>query len=428
MTINNSDDRGGGHSHVFLSETHERSERNVWVVIALTSAMMIAEIAGGAMFGSVALIADGFHMSTHAGALLLAALAYTYARRRANDPRFTFGAGKFGDLAAFASAIVLAMIAVLIAYESIGHLFAPSPIAFAEAVPIAVFGLTVNAASAWLLSRGGHAHHDGHGHGHAHEHGHAHDESRRLDVGGAAYELSIFEDGVPPCFRIASPGARRLDAAATSVEVVRPDGARERYAMVERDGFLESANAIPEPHEFAATLRVGAQAASCTFAEHTHLADDGLHRDNNMRAAVLHVMADAAVSILVIVGLLLARGFGWLWIDPLVGLVGAGVIANWSVSLIRDAGAVLLDMNPDRHLTRALRHAVERDGDAVADLHLWRLGPGHLGAILCVETESEREASHYREKAMGLASFSHLTVEIERRPKFVDREPRGVVA
>ena len=426
MTTDGFDARGGGHSHVFLSAAHERSERNVWAVIALTSAMMVAEIVGGAMFGSIALVADGIHMSTHAGALLLAALAYTYARRRADDPRFTFGTGKFGDLAGFTSAIVLAMIAVLIAYESIGRLFAPTPIAFAEAIPIAVLGLVVNAASAWLLSRGGHDHHHGHGHHHGHSHGH--DERRRLDAGGAAYELSIFEDGVPPRFRVVSLGARLLDAAATSVEIVRPDGARERYAMVERGGFLESANAIPEPHEFVATLCVGAQTATCAFAEHVHAADDKLHRDNNLRAAVLHVMADAAVSILVIVGLVLARGFGWLWIDPLVGLVGAGVIASWSAGLVRDSGAVLLDMNPDRQLTQALRHAIERDGDAVADLHLWRLGPGHLGAILCIETESERETSDYREKARGIANFSHLTVEIVRRPKFVDREPRRFVA
>ena len=416
----------GGHSHDFLGADHARSERNVWAVIALTSVMMVAEIGGGAMFGSIALVADGFHMSTHAGALLLAALAYTYARRRADDPRFTFGTGKFGDLAGFASAIILATIAALIAYESIARLFAPMPIAFAQAIPIAALGLAVNAASAWLLSRGGHEH--GHGHGHPHAHEHSHEESRRVVVGGATYELSIFEDGVPPRLRIASLGSRRLDAAATSVEIMRPDGARESYAMVERGAFLESENAIPEPHEFVAMLRVGAQTAICTFAEHAHVAGASVHRDNNLRAAVIHVMADAAVSILVIVGLLLARGFGWLWMDPLAGLVGAGVITSWSAGLIRDTGAVLLDMNPDRRLADALRRAIERDGDRLVDLHLWRLGPGHLGAILSIETESERETSHYREAAMRVGRFSHLTVEIARRPRSTDREPRRFVA
>ena len=136
-------------------------------------------------------------------------------------------------------------------------------------------------------------------------------------------------------------------------------------------------------------MRVGAGVAPNGFVEPDHRhAHDSVHRDNNLRAAVVHVMADAAVSILVIVGLLLARGFGWLWMDPLAGLVGAGVIVSWSIGLIRDAGAVLLDMNPDARLTAALRTAIERDGDTLADLHLWRLGPGHLGAILAIEAAS----------------------------------------
>lgn len=157
------------HNHVFLSKDHQKSERKTWAVIWLCSAMMVAEIAGGWLFGSIALIADGLHMSTHAGALLLAALAYTYARRYADDPRFTFGTGKLGDLAGFTSAIILAMIALLICYEAISRLFAPVAIHFAEAIPIAVLGLAVNVTSAWLLSGGDH-----HGHSHGHGHGHGH--------------------------------------------------------------------------------------------------------------------------------------------------------------------------------------------------------------------------------------------------------------
>src|SRR6202030_3291514 len=155
------------HSHSFLGAGHERSERKTWAVIWLCGAMMIAEIIGGLLFGSIALVADGMHMSTHAGALLLAAFAYTYARKYADDSRFTFGTGKFGDLAGFTSAIILAMIALLIGYESISRLFAPVAIHFAEAIPIACLGLVVNIVSAWLLSSG--AHHHGHGHSHAHE-------------------------------------------------------------------------------------------------------------------------------------------------------------------------------------------------------------------------------------------------------------------
>lgn len=152
------------HSHVFLGEGHEKGERKTWAVIWLCGAMMIAEIGGGLLFGSIALVADGMHMSTHAGALLLAALAYRYARRHADDGRFTFGTGKLGDLAGFASAIILAIIALLIGYESVSRIFAPVPIRFAEAIPIACLGLAVNVASAWLLSSGG-DHHHGYSHG-----------------------------------------------------------------------------------------------------------------------------------------------------------------------------------------------------------------------------------------------------------------------
>jgi len=152
------------HEHVFLGAGHDANERKTWAVIALCSVMMIVEIAGGSFFGSLALVADGLHMSTHASAMLIAALAYTYARKHANDPRFVFGTGKLGDLAGFSSAVILAMIALLIGYEAIARFMAPVPIHFSEAIPIAVVGLLVNIASAWLLSGG--AHHHGHSHGH----------------------------------------------------------------------------------------------------------------------------------------------------------------------------------------------------------------------------------------------------------------------
>jgi cation diffusion facilitator family transporter len=304
------------HSHSFLGAGHAASERKTWAVIWLCTAMMVAEIGGGWLFGSIALVADGLHMSTHAGALLLAALAYTYARKFDNDARFTFGTGKLGDLAGFTSAIVLAMIALLIGYEAVARLIDPVPIKFAEAIPIAGIGLAVNVASAWLLSGGDHHH----GHYHGHDHGHDHED-------------------------------------------------------------------------------------------HGHHRHD---RDNNMRAAVVHVIADAAVSVLVIAGLLLARSFGWLWMDPLAGLIGACVIASWSVGLIRDTGAILLDMNPDRHMAHHLREAIEADGDILADLHLWRLGPGHLGAIVAVHTGSSRREDYYRERLARFESLSHVTIEVRQ--------------
>jgi cation diffusion facilitator family transporter len=285
-------------------------------VIYLCGLMMVAEILGGLLFGSIALVADGLHMSTHAGALLLAAIAYSYSRRHAKDPRFTFGTGKLGDLAGFTSAIILAMIALLIGYESLLRILHPVPIHFAEAIPIACLGLGVNIVSAWLLS-GGH----GHQHDH-HQHHHEHDDGE---------------------------------------------------------------------------------------ANHHH--SHAVHRDNNLRAAIIHVAADAAVSVVVILGLVLARAFGWLWMDPLAGIVGACVIASWSYGLIRDTSSILLDMNPDIALAEKLRSTVEGEGDRLTDLHLWRVGPGHLAAIVGVATR-RHDADYYRQQLARYKTLSHLTLEV----------------
>jgi cation diffusion facilitator family transporter len=298
------------HSHVFLGEGHDRNERRTWLVIALTTTMMVAEIAAGTLFGSMALVADGWHMSTHAAAMLIAALAYLYARRNAHNPRFTFGTGKMGDLAGFASAIVLALVALLIGWESAVRLTAPIPIDFTQAIAVAVIGLAVNLACAWLL-RDDHAHHHGHGHGHDH---------------------------------------------------------------------------------------------------HDH---DHHPRDNNLRAAYLHVLADALTSVLAIVALTAGRLYGWLWLDPAMGIVGALVIARWSWGLIRDAGGVLLDYVPeDEDLPDEIRAAIEGTGDRITDLHVWRLGPGHHGAIVALTSSDPKPPAHYRDKLTHLHELSHVTVEV----------------
>jgi len=411
------------HNHVFLGEGHEKSERKTWAVIWLCGIMMVAEIIGGLMFGSIALVADGLHMSTHAGALLLAALAYTYARKHADNPAFTFGTGKLGDLAGFTSAIVLAMIALLIGYESVSRIFAPVPIHFAEAIPIACLGLAVNVASAWLLAGGEHhdrgrGHSHGHGHSHSHDHaheGHDHDEQHEIATARGRVVVEVFEDGVPPRFRLRAITGAALMAQASSIETLRPDGTKQLFAMADRGEFLESYDEIPEPHAFTATVKIGEQNYPVAFEEHEH-AHGSTARDNNMRAAVIHVIADAAVSVLVIAGLLLARAFGWLWMDPLAGIIGAFVIASWSYGLIRDTGAILLDMNPDKSMANRLREEVEADGDKLADLHLWRLGPGHLGAIISVITSKQRDADYYRARLARFKSLSHLTIEIAHRP------------
>jgi cation diffusion facilitator family transporter len=400
------------HSHIFLGEGHEKNERRTWLVIWLCGFMMVAEIIGGMLFGSIALIADGLHMSTHASALLLAALAYRYARRHADDRRFTFGTGKLGDLAGFTSAIILGMIALLIGYEAVSRFISPVPISFDEAIPIAVLGLLVNVASVLLLSGGEHHHHHGHGHDHAGE-AHDHDEAQRIETGDGAILLEIFEKGVPPRFRLSFESGPRPAADAVTIETVRPGGARQVFAFVERDGQLESADEIPEPHAFDAHVRLnhGAEHYSTAFQEHEH-AHGAAHRDNNMRAAIIHVLADAAVSALVITGLLLGRFFGWVWMDPVAGMCGAVVIATWAYSLVRDTGAILLDMNPDRAMADRLRNIVEADGDRLTDLHLWRLGPGHLGAILSIATAKQREPEHYRRLLSRFRTLSHVTVEI----------------
>lgn len=401
-----------GHSHIYLGEGHDRAERRSWAVIWLCSAMMALEIGGGILFGSIALVADGLHMSTHASALLLAALAYRYARKHAHDTRFTFGTGKFGDLAGFTSAIALAMIALLIGYEAVSRLFAPVPIHFREAIPIAGLGLLVNVASVWLLSGG---EHHGHDHGHDHSRGHARSDDEaehRVETSVGLLMLSIVENGVPPRFRLrAAPGA--LPQTLT-IETVRPGGARHVFAMAARDGYLESLDEVPEPHEFAAHLRLAhGETHAVAFEEHAP-PDDKAHRDNNLRAAIIHVTADATVSVLTIVGLSLAWAFGWLWMDPLAGIVGAIVIAAWAYNLVRDTGAILLDMNPDQAMATAVRQTIEADGDRLSDLHLWRLGPGHLGAIVAVETARPRGPEFYHARLSRFPSLSHVTVEVQR--------------
>ena len=311
------------HPHVFLGERHERNERRTWLVVALTAAMMVAEIVGGTFYGSMAVVADGWHMSTHAGALAIAALAYRFARRHARDTRFTFGTGKVGELAAFTSAVILALIAALIGYESVLRLYEPVPIHFVEATWLAVVGLGVNLASLWFLFDKDHHHgHGGPAHGHDHDHDHDHDH-----------------------------------------------------------------------HHGHAPVRA---------------------HDTNIRAAYVHVLADAMTSVLAIAGLIAGRSYGWVWMDPLMALIGVAVILSWSVGLIRSSATVLLDMVPDRRLAGSIRKLLEVDGDRVSDLHLWRLGPGHAGLIAAVVSDRPQAPSVYKERLGGLTGLSHITIEVQQ--------------
>jgi cation diffusion facilitator family transporter len=304
------------HRHEFLGAGHSRNERRVWIVIALTSVMMVAEIAAGSLFGSMALVADGWHMSTHAGALMITALVYRFARRHAHDPRFSFGTGKLGELGGFASAVILALISLLICWESLVRLTDPVAISFDQAIAVAVVGLAVNLACALLLKDDHHHHHGHHGQAH-HDHGDHHGH------------------GAPV-------------------------------------------------------------------------------RDNNLRAAYLHVLADALTSILAIAALLLGRSQGWFWADPLMGIVGALVIARWSLGLIRDTSSVLLDRVPeDETLPEEIRGAIETEADRIADLHVWQVGPGHHAAIVSLVSSAPQTPSHYKARLAALPELSHVTIEVE---------------
>ncbi len=293
------------HHHAFGTDVRQEGERRTWWVVAITLTMMTVEIVAGVAYGSMALLADGWHMGTHAAAIGVAAFAYRYARRHADDPQYSFGTGKVGALAGFASATGLAVVALLIFGESAERLTAPVTIRFDEAIAVACLGLAVNVACALLLRE---------------SHGHA------------------------------APG---------------------------------------EHH----------------------------HHDHNLRGAYLHVLADALTSVLAIAALGTGKLLGWTWMDPIMGLVGSMVIARWSYGLLRDTSRVLLDAELPEARRVAIREAIESDADTrVADLHVWRVGPRHLAAILSVVAHAPREPDHYKRLLARQPDLVHVTVEVHRCP------------
>jgi len=305
------------HDHNYLSADHSRAERNTWRVIALTAVMMVVEIAAGTMLGSMALLADGWHMASHVSALGISAFAYAYARRHAGNTRYSFGTWKVGVLGGFSSAVVLGLIAALIAWESVGRFREPLTIDFDDAILVAFIGLVVNLISAWMLDMP---------HG---DHGHA------------------------------------------------ADGAHE----------------------------------------HAVRAKQGGHHDHNLRAAYLHVVADALTSVLAIAALGTGKYLGWIWMDPLMGLVGAGIIARWSYGLVRDSARVLLDGDVEPELAERLRSRIEGHADnRIVDLHLWRVGPQQLCVIVSLVTHEPLPPEHYKQLLEGEIDLSHVTIEVNRCP------------
>ena len=298
------------HSHHFhVSSGH--AERNTIRVILLTVIMMVAEITAGIAFGSMALLADGWHMGTHAIALGITAFAYYYARRHANNPTYSFGTGKVGVLGGFASAVVLAVVAFLMAVESVKRLLFPVEIQFNGAIAVAVLGLVVNIISAFLLQGG---------QSHVHKHG----------------------------------------------------------------------------------------------------SDNRHHQDHNLRAAYLHVMADALTSLLAIVALLTGKSLGWVWMDPAMGIIGALLITRWSYGLLRDTGSILLDSGVEKEKIKAILSTIESDSDnRVSDIHIWPLGSHSFAAIVSVVTHFPKSPEYYKELLVGFKELKHITIEVHE----VDGDP-----
>ena len=334
------------HDHAFDSGNRS-GEARTRVVLAITLITMVAEIFGGWWTGSMALLADGWHMGTHALALGVAAVAYALARSHAGDSRYAFGTWKIEVLGGFASALVLAMVAVGIAFESALRLWRAEPIDAGTALWVAAIGLVINLLSAWLLHGA-----DGHtGEGHGHGHGHSHDHH-----GHAPHDH--------------------------------------------------------HDHDHASHHARGEAAVSSPTAS---------GQDLNLRAAYVHVLADAFTSVLAIVALGAALWLGWWWLDPLVGVLGAVVIGVWATGLLRQTAAVLLDREMDHPLTMQIRQAIESDADArVADLHVWRVGRKHHAAIVCVVAAEPLSPADYRARLAGYTSLVHVSVEVNRSPGAAD--------
>jgi cation diffusion facilitator family transporter len=303
------------HPHVHVYDLHDPvAERRTRQVMWLTLAMMVVEIAAGTAFGSMALLADGWHMSSHALALGVSAGAYALARRLVRDPRFAFGTWKIEVLGGYTSAVFLVGVAAYMGFESIKRLVSPAPILFDEAIPVAVLGLAVNVVSAWLLSAGHRAH-------------------------------------------------DHADAAGGDREAGHP---------------------------------------------HHH------HHDLNLRSAYLHVVADAATSVLAIAALVGGRFFGAAWLDPVMGIVGTVLVGRWAISLLRDTGRVLLDAEMDAPVVEEVREIVRAlpQPTALRDLHIWRVGKGRYACIVSIETDAEVTADVVRERLAVHEELVHVTVEV----------------
>ncbi len=329
------------HNHHF-HDTSTSGERRVSYVILLTGVMMVVEVAAGVMTNSIALLADGIHMGTHLAALSITVFAYWYARRHADDGRFTFGTGKVSTLGGFASAIFLAAVALFMAAESAARFFDPLDIQFDQAITVACIGLVVNLLSAVLLRD---HHHHNHGHGH---HGHGH-------------------------------------------------GPRPHQHGPDRHGHHHDHEHDDHQHE----------------QRHHHEHDAKLATDHNLRGAYLHVLADALTSLTAIIALSAGMLYGYVWMDPAMGVLGSLVVARWAYLLIKETAYVLVDGDHHGEIVDQVRASIESEPETrIADLHIWRVGPGNLAAILSIVTSIPHPPAYYKELLAPNDSLAHVTVEV----------------
>ena len=348
------------HTHAFDSG-NRTAERRTWIVVAITAITMVAEIVAGWLTGSMALLADGWHMATHVVALSIAGIAYYLARRWAGDARFAFGTWKIEILGAFSSALLLGAVAAAMIWESIDRLLHPTGIDYVPALTVAVVGLLVNLVSALVLEAGHDHHHGGHAHDHGHDHGHHHDHEHHRDADHGHHHSHS-----------------------------------EAHAHHHHDAH---------PHEEA----------------EVRAAHGSKHHDLNLRSAYIHVLTDAFTSVLAIAALAAGLWAGWGWLDPVMGIVGAGVIAWWAKGLMQDSARVLLDREMDSPIVDDIRRSVQVDGDAeIADLHVWRVGRSSYAAVMTVVAENPLPPDAYRERVRRIAPLVHVSVEVNRCPHHAD--------
>lgn len=350
------------HSHEFSSQNRD-GEKNTRYVLYLTVITMVAEIAAGTIYGSMALLADGWHMGTHAAAFMITLFAYSYARKHANDPAFAFGTGKVSVLGGYTSAIALGLVALVMLIESGMRLISPEQIHFNEAIFVAVIGLSVNILSVFLL-KDHHTHDHGHAHGHRHghedEHVHAHHNSQTHTHDDHAH-------------------------TAHSHDESHHD---HSHCQHEQD------------HQHA--------------AEHEHKSQKahGGH-DHNLRAAYFHVLADALTSVLAIAALLFGKYMGLTWLDPIMGIVGAVIISRWSWGLIQQTSPILLDGGVKASLQRKVTQTIEAVTDhQVADLHLWRVSADHHAIMVSIVSHSPKDVSYFNQLLSQFPELAHITIEL----------------